>query len=94
MFKGGKIPDFEGYRSPIQQIADEICLEMENHVCTAVQKVGIYVDKEELIKALQYDRGQYDKGYADGYAAGYEKAKEDIKANFVNNISKLFGDEV
>ena len=26
------------------------------------------IDKEELAKALQYDRGQYDKGYEDGRA--------------------------
>lgn len=72
MFRGGKIPDFEGYQSPIQQIADEMCLKMENNVYTAVQNVGIYVDKDELIKALQYDRGQYSKGYSNGYAQGYE----------------------
>ncbi len=30
-----------------------------------VEHVGITVDKEELIKALQFDRGQYDRGYAD-----------------------------
>lgn len=24
------------------------------------------IDREELIKALRYDRGQYEKGYADG----------------------------
>ena len=28
--------------------------------------VGVYVDKEELIKALKYDREQYQKGYEDG----------------------------
>ena len=40
--------------------------EIENMICSAVLKVGITVDKEELIKALRYDRGQYDKGYQDG----------------------------
>lgn len=29
------------------------------------KKVGINVDKEELLKALIYDRVQYDKGYED-----------------------------
>lgn len=29
------------------------------------KKVDINVDKEELLKALIYDRGQYDKGYED-----------------------------
>ena len=38
----------------------------DNAVLRAVQKVGIEVDKDELLKALQYDRGQYEKGYSDG----------------------------
>ena len=40
-------------------------LHFENAVFKAVRKVGINVDKEELLKALIYDRGQYDKGYED-----------------------------
>ena len=43
--------------------------EIENMIFSAVLKVGITVDKEELIKALRYDRGQYDKGYIDGSLA-------------------------
>ena len=30
------------------------------------QEIGYAVNKEELIKALQYDRQQYEKGYQDG----------------------------
>ena len=30
------------------------------------RRVGVVVNKDELIKALQYDRGQYEKGYEDG----------------------------
>ena len=37
----------------------------EGEVMKAVQKFCVDVDKEELIKALQYDRNQYKKGYAD-----------------------------
>lgn len=29
------------------------------------RKVGVVVNKEELVKALLYDRGQYEKGYKD-----------------------------
>lgn len=43
--------------------------EIENMIFSAVLKVGITVDKEELIKALRYDRGQYEKGYVDGSLA-------------------------
>lgn len=45
----------------------------------AVQRVGVNVDKDELIKALQYDRGQYDKGYADGYKEAIRKFSKKLK---------------
>lgn len=35
----------------------------------AVEEVDIEVDRDELIRALAYDRGQYEKGYVDGYRA-------------------------
>lgn len=40
----------------------------DNAVLRAVQEVGIEVDKDELLKALQYDRGQYEEGFNDGRA--------------------------
>lgn len=42
----------------------ETCLEGE--IMQAVMRVGVEVNKEELIRALAYDRGQYEKGYRDG----------------------------
>lgn len=54
------------YQSPIDVIVEKMQTKFENGVFEAIQKQGILVDKEELIKALQYDRGQYEKGYADG----------------------------
>lgn len=56
---------FGGYESPITMIASQVETKIENDVMTAVQHYDIQVDKEELIKALAYDRGQYEKGYAD-----------------------------
>ena len=55
------------YESPVgllvsnmeRQIRDE----QERCILEAVQRVGVTVDKEELIKALQYDRRQYESGY-------------------------------
>ena len=40
--------------------------QFENNVYEAVQDYGVYADKEELIKALQFDRNQYEVGYTDG----------------------------
>lgn len=53
------------FESVIKCIASEMAIEIDNGVLRAVQKHGFDVDKEELAKALQYDRNQYDKGYAD-----------------------------
>lgn len=56
------------YKSPIDIILGEFELKFEDGICKAVRDVGIVVDKDELIKALKYDRDQYDKGYSDALA--------------------------
>ena len=43
----------------------QIVKQQENDVYQAVQQYGITVDKEELLKALRYDREQYTRGYND-----------------------------
>lgn len=70
------------YESPIkiyEQIGDiisEFTKQRENLVFESVAKVGIDVDKNELIRALQYDREQYSKGYSDGKADGAREFAE------------------
>lgn len=54
------------YESPIEIIQNDINSKLEDGILKAVQNIGIYVDKEELLKALSYDRDQYVKGYTDG----------------------------
>ena len=56
------------YRSPIEIICADVQKQVDNDIYRVVQKYDIKVDKNELIQALQYDRNQYDKGYADGKA--------------------------
>lgn len=53
------------YQSPIDLIMSDMQVKMEGEILKAVQNVGVNVDKEELLKALKYDRNQYQKGYAD-----------------------------
>lgn len=60
------------YESPISIFYDaaEIATKAiiageENAVVEAVGKIGIKVNRDELIKALAYDRGQYFRGYCD-----------------------------
>ena len=61
------------YKSPIDIIYGQMQTQMEGDIYRAVQSYHINVDKDELIRALEYDRDQYDKGYADGYEAGRPK---------------------
>ena len=59
------------YESPIiQNIADistQIRKEQDGRILYEVQQaIGYEIDRVELIKALNYDREQYQKGYEDG----------------------------
>ena len=54
------------YNSPINIIYGQMQKQMEGDVLRAVQQYDINVDKDELIRALAYDRGQYEKGFRDG----------------------------
>lgn len=56
------------WESPIEIIKTDIQTHHEEMVMEAVLSCGINVNKEELIKALQYDRQQYEKGYEDAKA--------------------------
>lgn len=58
------------YESPIkvtyQQITDELTHKFDEAVINACFKVNIDVDRERLLRALRYDRGQYLIGLEDG----------------------------
>lgn len=58
-----------GYESPITVFQKQIEMKIEEEILKAVCETGVVVDKEELLKALKYDREQYEKGYADGKTA-------------------------
>ena len=62
------------YKSPIELIIGKMQIQIDDDIYRAVQNVGINVDRVELLKALEYDRGQYEKGY--------NNAIYDLKINF------------
>lgn len=59
--------DWSNYEAPVQVVADKMNTKLEKHILQAIQNVGVVVDKEELIKAMNYDREQYSKGFKNGY---------------------------
>ena len=59
------------YESPIMlfktdQLIQCVKNEADTMIIRGVARAGVHVDKDELIKALEYDRGQYEKGFHDG----------------------------
>jgi hypothetical protein len=69
------------YESPItiyqKHLTTEITEGIDNAALKAVWEYGVDVNKEELLKALADDRGQWEKGYTVGYErAKYETAME------------------
>lgn len=68
------------YESPIELIVKDtyqkILEQREENIFKAIFETGVKVDKEELLKALKYDREQYNKGYMDGAKEFAERLKE------------------
>ena len=62
------------YISPIE-IVEKISNQIEKDIMEVVLSYGIKIDKDELVKALLYDRKQYEKGYADGQRVRERTAK-------------------
>lgn len=82
------------YESPIKILQDQIAKDFARKIdeetgkaiYEATQRIGITVDDNELLKALRYDRGQYDKGYDDGFNDGRKAV--------IAEIIEKYGDEV
>lgn len=90
--------DILGYESPIQIAIGQMRMEQENNIYKAIQEQSVNVDKDELIKALRYDRDQYEKGYVKGYVNGYNaKASEvvaEVLADVMFAISKIVSEHI
>ncbi len=56
----------------IQQIKDET----EEYILRSVAKVGVIVDKGELVKALAYDRAEYERGLRDGMQIAEDEIRQ------------------
>lgn len=57
------------WKSPIDVITKEIIKDIEDGVMCEVKAV-VDVDRDELFKALNYDREQFEQGCKHGYAIG------------------------
>ena len=70
------------YKSPIEVYVTQMAIAREKSIESAIlevtQGLDIAVTKDELIKALKYDREQYEKGYNDGVNAVEWTSCDDI----------------
>lgn len=74
----------EKYEEFIRVRIRELDSKIEEGVMSAVKEIGVDVDKDELIKALQYDRDQFRKGYKAGIEAAqmaWHDAKKELPAD-------------
>lgn len=74
------------YENPIklietmtENIVDETNKAVDEYIYKSVLNVGVEVDRDELIRALRYDRDQYEKGYRDGMEAAKETMFEVVR---------------
>lgn len=82
------------YESPINltfidDMVKNIEEQEENYIVEYVRKIDIDVDKEELLKALRYDREQYEKGYQDGNADKWIDCKDELPTEFFTVLVAL-----
>ena len=84
------------YKSPIELLTTDIKYQIEKQqdkeIYRAVLQYIPNVDKKELIKALRYDREQYEKGYADGKRDAEDSIVRCKDCKHCIRISRVFGD--
>jgi hypothetical protein len=78
------------YQPPIDIVVNSI-IERQNEALEneilfrATMDTGLNIDRDELVKALRYDRDQYDKGYSDGYEKAIRGFAERLCEGRVSN---------
>lgn len=66
-----KMEELNGYTPPASLNLSDFQDAIGDAVVQAIIKIGIRLNREELLKALNYDRGQYKAGYDAGFADGF-----------------------
>lgn len=103
----GRVPDWtKAYNSPInldeaimmseivKQCSDRAANSTDDRIYQVVLQYGIKVDKDELIKALEYDRNQFRAGYEAAIRDMHEAAKSVVCGNAdVRAVEEASGDD-
>lgn len=83
------------YEPIINVVTNQVRSTVEDAVMSEVRSIGIDVNKDELVKALAYDRAQYDKGFKDGKKSFSDKIPDGLieKLTAVVRDSKILYSE-
>jgi hypothetical protein len=76
------------YKSPIETINQQVQAKFEGDVMELIHSYGINVDKDELVKALKYDRDQYRKGFEDGCKGATDRIKAEVAREIFEEIEE------
>lgn len=77
------------YQSPVNLIRQGVETKIEGDIFEAILNYGISVDKDELIKALQYDRNQYEQGFIDGCRHDTDTLKREVAREIFAELDKV-----
>ena len=88
--------ELDPINSMVEKAIKDVQKQQEEHIVQVIKQCGVNVDKDELIKALQHDRDQYNKGYKDGAKELADQLKRalrvfDIELHIVDTILKDMG---
>lgn len=81
------------YTSPIELTQGDFYMQQDEGIYRAIYELGIVVDKDELIKALRYDREQYVRGFVDAYAGNIDKIKAEVAKEIFAELKTVMIDE-
>jgi isocitrate lyase len=77
--------ELDPIHSMVEKAIKDVQKQQEEHIVQVIKQCGVNVDKDELIKALQYDRDQYNKGYKDGVREFAKQVSIEIQQALTNN---------
>lgn len=77
------------YKSPIDVIYQGFQTKLEGDIFEAIYSYGVDVDKDELVKALKYDRDQYRKGFEDGSRLRTDTIKAEVAWEIFADIDRV-----
>lgn len=86
-----------GITMNIKKISDDMVTYIDdvstNCIVSAVNEVGISIDKKKLLECINESKSYFDRGYKKGFDEGYDKAFTEIISTLRTNYIAYFGED-